>query len=391
MALVLAAPSPARNEVAEPCFEVAPARLSKYRTFATFFRAEELNEPGFEGLAFKLGCAVGVEKLAQVQTFPMADLYAVTPEGGPGVLLLLALAKECLFANAKRCLDSLLAPLMARVELGATAATLVDRVRPINVFAKDLIAEQFADTYDNPGVLAHVAPMYAAGPWPSNNSLEAYMPARADEAEYAHVLNYNLPPIVDHRAAPLIQKLLIEGADKLWLPSIATPQKGMQKIELIIERKTGAKLTREDRREMMQLVSQRGRKVCRTCKANFWPEREEQVDCDLLCSFAAVCSCGRRSRPERDGRRVPMMALQDGVFPLRCPCGELTFTTPPPMTIRLSGLFCPVKKKRTGDAEPQELGPSAPRGVGGDRRRERPQEPQKKRKTRERDPRTPQI
>jgi hypothetical protein len=114
--------------VPEPCFDVVPTRLSRHRCFATFFRGEEVTPDGFEGLAFKLGCSVGAQRLSHLHAFPVADLSAVTPAGGAGIIVLLALAAECVVFNAKRSLQSLLAPLMANVELHATAQTLVDRL-----------------------------------------------------------------------------------------------------------------------------------------------------------------------------------------------------------------------------------------------------------------------
>jgi hypothetical protein len=329
-------------ELPEPHFEEVPARFSKQACYATYFRDDELTYVGFEGLTFKLGCNVGADKLAHVHTFPVSNLYAMTADGGSGVLVLISFPKAAITRDAKRGLENLLAPIMTNIDLNTTVQTVVDRLAPITVFRKDLILNEFRNDYDHPGALAYQNPTYAAGPFPRNYTQEAYIPGRVCDEELAHILNCELPPVVDHRAAPLIRKILLEGADKLWLPKVGSYQQQVQKVENIIEKKTGAKITKEDRREMLQLLKKRDRKECRTCKTNFLPVCDDQVDCDFLCAFAAVCSCGLRSRPERDGRRPSLFALQNGMFPVRCPCGELAFTMSQPATLYIGSLPCLV-------------------------------------------------
>jgi hypothetical protein len=336
------APEPPRKEVAVPQFENVPPRAGRHSTFLTYLRPMEATEPAFEGFAFRLGCTVGLQKLAQFQAFPVANSIAVNPAGGPSVILLLRTVRDVDFTHAKLAVQNLMSPAMAGTDMAVSEMLLGERLRPVAIFRKDMLLEQFDEGDYHPEFLAYQWPAYAVGPYPRNNQLEAYIPGRVVEEDLHQIVNSQLPPVVDHRAAPLVQKILFEGAEKLWLPKLGSQQQLLQKIELVIERKTGAKITREDRREMLKLVANRKRKVCRTCEVQFWPEHDEQVDCDLLCFFAAVCSCGQRLRPERNGRRVHLMALQEQMCPVQCSCGELAFTSRRPAMLRLCGLVCPI-------------------------------------------------
>jgi hypothetical protein len=255
-----------------------------------------------------------------MQTFPVASCFAVDPTVGAGVLVLLRTCKPLDLTHFKRDFGTLIDPFVNLLNLTTSTNGFVDRFRPITVFRKDCILSEFAYYDDSPAVLAYTKPMFASGPWPRNDTLDAYIPGRVVEEDFNHIIDSQLPTVIDHRTAPLIAKLLFEGSEKLWIPKVGTHQRQVQKIENVIERKTGAKISTEDRREMLQLLSKRDHRACRTCKYKFWPVYDKQVDCDTRCRRAAHCiDCDARYR-------LPPMMSAYGDAHRWCICGGLAMT-----------------------------------------------------------------